>query len=103
MDQVAAPRAALCKTADELALEMLRQEWARTVMSGFYLSPMDMPGHVATPMTGAYAKENSESADLMNETACPVMAVRRKCVGTIRLDHQMQMEWRHVSAAGDAS
>jgi hypothetical protein len=69
-------------------------------MSGFNFTPAESSGHIATPQTGTYARENGGGpASLLLGADYPVIAACKICGGRIRLDHKMQMEWRHAPAA----
>lgn len=75
-------------------------------MSGFHFIPMDSTGHLATPLTGTYIRENGgATANPLRGEDYPVIAACKVCGGRIRLGQKMQMEWRHTPAvaAGDGS
>ena len=75
-------------------------------MSGFRYTPADTTGHMATPVPGSYTMERGGApARLLYAEDYPVIAVCKICGGRIKLDHKLQMEWRHVPApaAGSAS
>jgi hypothetical protein len=68
-------------------------------VSGFRYTLADTTGHVATPVSGSYTMERGGApARLLYAEDYPVIAV-------CKLDHKLQMEWRHVPApaAGSAS
>ena len=68
-----------------------------------FFTQLDTAGHVALPKSGTSTKENGEPASLLNKADYPVTAECKICGGRIRLDHLVQMEWRHVPAEVAAS
>jgi hypothetical protein len=79
-------------------------------MSGFCFTPAEPSGHTATPRKGSYVTEEGSPASPLAGTDYPVIAACKICGGQIRLEHMLQMEWRHAPArvtapaspAGDA-
>jgi hypothetical protein len=68
-------------------------------VSGFYFTPKDDAGHIATPSHGTWTRErDGQPADSRVESDYPITAECRICQGRIRLNRLMQMEWRHVPA-----
>jgi hypothetical protein len=67
-------------------------------MSGFSFTPAESFGHVATPQTGTYVTEKGAPASPLRDEDYPVIAACKLCGGRIRLEHKMQMEWRHAPA-----
>ncbi len=62
-------------------------------------TPADRTGHVPMPRTGTYTRVNGGGrASLLAEADYPVTAECKICEGKIRLDHLLQMDWRHVPA-----
>jgi hypothetical protein len=66
-------------------------------VSGIRYTPADRTGHTAWPEGGTYVRENDgEHVGLLNGADYPIAAECKICHGLIRLDHLMQLEWRHV-------
>lgn len=66
-------------------------------MNGVRYTPADTTGHLATPVPGSYtAEDDGGPASLLRAEDYPVIAVCKICEGRIRLDHKMQMDWRHA-------
>jgi hypothetical protein len=66
--------------------------------TGISFTSVDSAGHVASPKSGTYTRENGDRASLLNKADYPITAECKICGGRIRLDALMQMEWRHVPA-----
>ena len=66
--------------------------------TGPSFTPADSAGYVASPKSGTYTKENGDPVSLLNKADYPITAECKICHGRIRLDHPMQMNWRHVPA-----
>jgi hypothetical protein len=69
-------------------------------MSGFSFIPMDSGGHVATPRKDSWVTERGGiSADLLRSEDYLIVAACATCGRRIRLNHKLQMEWRHAPDA----
>lgn len=65
-------------------------------MTSLSFVPVDGSGHVATPEAGTFKKADGSPADLMYAQSYPVTADCKACGRPCRLEHKLQLEWRHV-------
>jgi hypothetical protein len=66
-------------------------------VNGIRYTPADTTGHLATPVPGSYTvEEDGGPANLLADADYPVIAICNVCRGRIKLDHKLQMEWRHA-------
>ena len=67
--------------------------------SGITNIPANSVGHTAWPKKSTYVREkDGEPVGLLNKADYPIVAECKICGGRIRLDHLMQMDWRHAPA-----